>query len=83
VLALYSAYVYGLAYLTLSTFPDLWSEADRYHEPIELGSLSYLSFSLVLGFALVSQLPARVNARVYLSFTKRAGLQVYIVDAYT
>jgi hypothetical protein len=83
VLALYSAYVYGLTYLTLSTFPDLWSEADHYHEPIGLGSLSYLSFSLVLGFALASELPARVNARVYLSFAKRPGLQVYIVDAYT
>lgn len=71
VVALYSAYVYGVMYLMLSTFPDLWSGENRYHESISLGALNYIS--LALGFTLGSQLPARVNDRVYLALSKRPG----------
>ena len=37
VLALYMAYLYGLMYLVLSTFPSLWER--QYHESIGIGGL--------------------------------------------
>lgn len=36
-LAIYMAYLYGLMYLVLSTFPDLWENV--YHESIGIGGL--------------------------------------------
>ena len=46
VLALYMAYLYGVLYLILSTFPILWTE--RYHESIGIGGLNYISLALGL-----------------------------------
>jgi hypothetical protein len=51
VLACYMAYLYGLMYLMLSTFPLLWS--DRYHESVGIGSLNFISMGL--GFFIGTQ----------------------------
>lgn len=51
VLALYMAYLYGLMYLVLSTFPTLWEQ--RYGESIGIGGLNYIS--LGIGFFLGTQ----------------------------
>jgi hypothetical protein len=43
-LALFYAYLYGLMYLVLSTFPTLWQE--KYHQPIGPASLHYLALGI-------------------------------------
>lgn len=60
-LALYMAFVYGLIYLVLSTFPTLWST--RYNQSVGIGGLNYIS--LGLGFFFGAQICAPINDRVY------------------
>ncbi|OCL13017.1 putative MFS multidrug transporter [Glonium stellatum] len=67
VLAVYMAYLYGIMYLVLSTFPTLWN--DRYHESIGIGGLNYIS--LGLGFFLGTQICAPINDRIYRRLKKR------------
>lgn len=45
-LALYMALTYGLIYLVLSTFPDIWT--DIYHESTGIGGLNYISLMIGL-----------------------------------
>lgn len=61
VLALYMAYLYGLMYLVLSTFPTLWEQ--RYHESIGIGGLNYIS--LGIGFFIGTQTCAPLQDRIY------------------
>ena len=61
VAAVYLAFLYGVIYLVLSTFPRLWDE--KYHQSIGTGGLNYLS--LGIGFFLASQTCARLQDRVY------------------
>ena len=61
VLALYAAYLYGLMYLLLSTFPVLWTE--RYHESVGVAGLNYISMGV--GFALAAQILSPLNDRIY------------------
>ncbi|KAJ5378024.1 Efflux pump vrtL [Penicillium cataractarum] len=63
VVACYMAYVYGMMYLVLSTFPSLWTSKDYYNESIGIGGLNYIS--LGLGFWFGSQLCAPLNDRIY------------------
>ena len=67
VLALYMAFIYGIIYLVLSTFPVLWDRV--YHESISIGSLNYLS--LGIGFFLGGQSAARLNDKIYVRLKKR------------
>uniref|UniRef100_A0A093VYU8 Putative transporter n=1 Tax=Talaromyces marneffei PM1 TaxID=1077442 RepID=A0A093VYU8_TALMA len=69
VLALYMAYVYGLQYLMLSTFPTLWTDPEYYGESIGIGGLNYIS--LGLGALLGSLVAARLNDRTYASLKAR------------
>ena len=61
VLAVYMAYLYGLMYLVLSTFPILWTQ--RYHESIGVGGLNHIS--LALEFFLGTQICAPMNDKIY------------------
>ena len=61
VLALYMAYLYGLMYLMLSTFPLLW--VDRYGMSTGIGSLNFISMGL--GFFLGAQVTAPLNDMIY------------------
>ncbi|KAF3401926.1 Efflux pump vrtL [Penicillium rolfsii] len=63
VVACYMAYVYGIMYLVLSTFPSLWTGEAYYNESIGIGGLNYIS--LGLGFWLGSQICAPLNDRIY------------------
>jgi MFS family permease len=63
VLACYMAYVYGIMYLVLSTFPGLWTSKEYYNESIGIGGLNYIS--LGLGFWFGSQICAPLNDRIY------------------
>jgi len=67
VLAVYMAYLYGLLYLVLSTFPRLWEGV--YHESVGIGGLNYIS--LGLGFFLATQICAPINDRIYKRLKKR------------
>ncbi|ETI29371.1 hypothetical protein G647_01824 [Cladophialophora carrionii CBS 160.54] len=60
-LALYMAYLYGLMYLVLSTFPSVWE--DVYQESVGIGGLNYIS--LGVGFFLGTQICAPINDRIY------------------
>ena len=66
-LALYMAYLYGLLYLVLSTFPSLWE--NTYHESVGIGGLNYIS--LGIGFFLGTQICAPINDRIYRNLKKR------------
>ncbi|KAF2488977.1 MFS general substrate transporter [Lophium mytilinum] len=67
VLAVYMAYLYGLMYLVLSTFPPLWEK--RYNESVGIGGLNYIS--LALGFFLGTQICAPINDRIYRRLKKK------------
>lgn len=67
VLACYMAYLYGLMYLMLSTFPILWTE--RYHQSVGIGSLNFISMGV--GFFLGTQITAPINDRLYRRLKKR------------
>jgi MFS family permease len=67
VLALYKAYLYGFTFILLADFSNLW--VTNYHESIELSGLNYFSFTI--GFALASQICARLNDRIYRQLTER------------
>ncbi|KAL8665668.1 MAG: hypothetical protein Q9168_007651 [Polycauliona sp. 1 TL-2023] len=67
VLAVYVAYLYGLMYLLLSTFPVLWT--GQYHESIGIAGLNYIS--LGIGFTLGSQILSPLNDRIYRILKKK------------
>ena len=69
VLAVYMAYLYGLMYLLLSTFPLVWEGV--YHESVAVGSLNYIS--LGIGFSMGTQICARIQDRLYRRLRKRAN----------
>ncbi|KAH0544589.1 hypothetical protein FGG08_001238 [Glutinoglossum americanum] len=60
-LAVYMAYLYGLIYLVLSTFPTLWE--GTYGESVGVGGLNYLSLGVGLFFG--AQICAPLQDRVY------------------
>ncbi|CUS11003.1 unnamed protein product [Tuber aestivum] len=62
VLSLYMAYLIGLMYLVLSTFPILWEK--RYHMSIGNSGLNYLSMGL--GFFLGAQICAPLSDKIYI-----------------
>ncbi|KZF19847.1 MFS general substrate transporter [Xylona heveae TC161] len=68
VLSLYYAYLYGLMYLVLSTFPNLWR--DRYAESTSIGSLNY--FALGTGYFIGSQICGLCADRIYRFLKKRS-----------
>lgn len=67
VLACYMAYIYGLMYLMLSTFPLVWS--DRYGQSAGMGSLNYISMGV--GFFLGVQISAPFNDMLYRRLKKK------------
>lgn len=68
-LACYMAYLYGIMYLVLSTFPTLWTSPTYYNESIGIGGLNYIS--LGLGFWCGSQICAPLNDRIYRALKAR------------
>lgn len=68
-IAVYMAYLFGLFYLILSTFPGLWEGV--YHESVGIGGLNYIS--LGVGFTIGSQTSARVNDIIYKRLKTKNG----------
>ena len=69
VLACYMAYLYGLMYLMLATFPSLWE--DQYGESVGIGGLNYIS--LGLGFFAGTQTCAPLNDAIYRKLKAKNG----------
>ncbi|KAF2626067.1 MFS general substrate transporter [Macroventuria anomochaeta] len=67
VLACYMAYLYGLMYLMLSTFPRLWT--GQYHMSAGIGSLNFISMGV--GFFLGTQITAPLNDMLYRRLKKQ------------
>ena len=67
VIALYMAYLFGLLYLLLTTFPGVWQGI--YGESVDIGGLNYLSIGI--GFWLGAQINTRLNDRIYNRLKKR------------
>ncbi|KAI9709156.1 MAG: hypothetical protein M1828_002547 [Chrysothrix sp. TS-e1954] len=63
VLAVYQAFIYGLAYLILASFPTLFTSPDYYDQRLGVSGLNYIS--LGVGFFLGSQIAAPLNDRSY------------------
>ncbi|KAE8163711.1 major facilitator superfamily domain-containing protein [Aspergillus tamarii] len=61
VLSLYLAYLNGILYLMVATFPDVWTGI--YHESVSIGSLNYLS--MTIGLAIATQFGVRFADRIY------------------
>jgi len=61
VLAVYIAYVYGVLYLVLASFPLVWTR--QYNEPTGIAGLNYIS--LGLGFFLGTQIAAKFADKIY------------------
>ncbi|KAK9323506.1 major facilitator superfamily domain-containing protein [Lipomyces orientalis] len=61
VLAIYMAYIYGMMFLVLSTFPTLWT--GRYHERSGISSLNYVA--LGVGFFIGAQVCAPLNDSIF------------------
>lgn len=61
VLAVYMAFSYGILYLMLSTFPQLF--LDKYHESLGISGLNYIS--LGLGFFFGAPLCGKTNDKIY------------------
>ncbi|KAJ9285619.1 hypothetical protein DTO021C3_6873 [Paecilomyces variotii] len=60
-IAVYMAYLFGLFYLLLSTFPQVWEGV--YGENVGIGGLNYIS--LGIGFVLGAQINARASDWIY------------------
>jgi hypothetical protein len=71
VLALYLTFLYGLMYLVLVSFPDLFSspKPEGYGESIGIGGLNYIS--LGLGFFIGAQVVAPLQDRIYIALKRR------------
>ena len=59
-LALFMAYLYGLNYLTISTYQTLWQDA--YGQSVSIGSLNYISIGL--GLVLGCEVAGPLNDKV-------------------
>lgn len=69
VLAVYMAYLYGMMYLVLSTFPTLWTT--EYGESTGISGLNYIS--LGLGFFIGTQICAPLQDRIYKKLKAKHG----------
>lgn len=67
VLAVYMAYLYGLAYLVFATFPKLWEV--EYGESVGIGGLNYIA--LGVGFFVGTQVCAPCQDRIYAALKRR------------
>lgn len=68
-IAVYMAFIYGLMYLVLTTFPSVWENA--YSESVGIGGLNYIAIGI--GFFLGTQICAPLNDRIYRRLKKRNG----------
>ncbi|EMC91832.1 hypothetical protein BAUCODRAFT_152196 [Baudoinia panamericana UAMH 10762] len=69
VFAIYMAYLYGLVYLVISSFPGLFTSPAYYGESTQIGGLNYIT--LAVGYFLGAQIGARLNDWTYRRLKRR------------
>ncbi|KAF7871653.1 hypothetical protein EAF04_003760 [Stromatinia cepivora] len=69
VIAIYMAYLYGLTYLVLSSFPGLFTNPAYYNMSTEMGGLNYIA--LGLGYLMGAEMTARINDFTYNRLKRR------------
>ncbi|KAJ1547470.1 hypothetical protein HK405_005758, partial [Cladochytrium tenue] len=69
VMAIYMTYLYGLMYIVIATFPDIWTYT--YGESIGIGGVNYVSIGL--GFILGTATIGALIDRIYVSLSKSRG----------
>ena len=70
-IAMYMAYIFGLFYLILTSFPSVWENV--YKESIEISGLNYLS--LGVGYIIGAQVNGYLNDKIYQRLKARNGGQ--------
>jgi len=68
-MSLYLAYNFGILYIILSTFANLW--VDRYGESVSTSGLHYLA--LAIGYAIAAQVGGPVTDRIWRRLQNKAG----------
>lgn len=69
VLATYNAYNYGIMYLFIGSYDDLWTK--KYMQRIDTAGLNF--FSLAIGAMIASQCAAPLNDVIYRYLKKKYG----------
>ncbi|MCJ1444056.1 MAG: hypothetical protein MMC23_004556 [Stictis urceolatum] len=69
--SLYCAYIYGILYILIATFPNVWTQV--YGESSSIGSLNYLS--LFVGMGIASQIGTRLSDWYAKKLTAKNGGQ--------
>lgn len=69
VCAVYMAYLYGLVYLVISSFPALYTSPKYYNEHTQIAGLHYIA--LAVGYFIGAQSTARANDWFYKHLKKR------------
>ncbi|MCJ1251792.1 hypothetical protein MMC30_009030 [Trapelia coarctata] len=69
VMAIFMAYNFGINYIMLSTFAQLWT--DRYGQTVEQSGLNYIA--LAIGNSFAAQVGAKIMDRVWTKLKARAG----------
>ena len=72
ILAFYMAYLYGLTYLLLSTFPQLWHGV--YGESVGVAGLNYISLGIGLGLG--AQVCAPMQDRIYAALKRHYNVDI-------
>ena len=72
VISIYMAFNFGVLYLVLATFANLWTE--QYHWSVSSSGLNYIA--LVVGEVIAAQLGARVQDRVWRYLKKKSGGEI-------
>lgn len=67
--SLYCAFLWGILYLLIATFPDVWTVT--YGESVSIGSLNYIS--LFIGMGVASQLGTRLADMFYVRLCAKNG----------
>ena len=62
------AYLYGLVYLVISSFPGLYTSPQYYNESVGIGGLHYIA--LAIGYAIGAQATSRINDYLYVKMKK-------------
>lgn len=71
VMSIYIAFLNGILYLMIATFPDVWTQI--YGESVSIGSLNYLSFTVGMGIG--AQGGTRLADHMYQALkTKNGGV---------
>jgi multidrug resistance protein len=71
VLALYMAFQYGVYYLMLSTFAELWTSPQHYNYPVDISGLHYISIGV--GYLVGILIFAQTSDRIYQHLKETRG----------